>query len=184
MRRHLLVLAFACLCAVRAFGQASADLSATKTDSPDPVLPGGTITYTITVHNAGPNAASNVFVGDNVPANTTFVGMQQTSGPGFTFIPPPPGPLPTDFPLAATLASFPAGATATFTFSVRVDEEVLANTFITNTVTVSSPTPDPNPANNSDVETTAVLGGIPVPTLSQWMLMLMAVLLAVVAVRR
>src|SRR5206468_3585175 len=33
----------------------SADLSVTKTDSPDPVATGGTITYTVTVTNSGPN---------------------------------------------------------------------------------------------------------------------------------
>ena len=34
----------------------AADLSLTKTDSPDPVLAGELLTYTLTVHNAGPQA--------------------------------------------------------------------------------------------------------------------------------
>ena len=33
---------------------AAADLSLTKTDSPDPVLVGEQLTYTLAVHNAGP----------------------------------------------------------------------------------------------------------------------------------
>ena len=32
----------------------AADLSLTKTDSPDPVLAGQLLTYTLTAHNAGP----------------------------------------------------------------------------------------------------------------------------------
>jgi hypothetical protein len=36
----------------------SADVSLTVTDSPDPVIAGTNITYTITVVNAGPNAAA------------------------------------------------------------------------------------------------------------------------------
>ena len=35
----------------------AADLSLTKTDSPDPVLAGELLTYTLTVHNAGPSSA-------------------------------------------------------------------------------------------------------------------------------
>ena len=33
-----------------------ADLSVTKVDDPDPVLPGGTLTYTLDINNAGPSA--------------------------------------------------------------------------------------------------------------------------------
>ena len=168
-------------CAMSALGQ-SADLVVTKTDLPDPVVAGQIITYSITVRNEGPSAASTVFVSDSAPANTTYVSQQQTGGPMFTAIVPPG--IPNVTAMTYTTASFAAGATATFTFRVRVDEDILENSTITNTVTVSSSTPDPNPANNSDTETTAVLGGITVPTLSEWGLLLMAALLAVVAVRR
>src|SRR4051794_28000323 len=44
-----------------------ADLSLTKTDSPDPVTVGGTLTYTIGVANAGPDDASAVKVVDTLP---------------------------------------------------------------------------------------------------------------------
>jgi uncharacterized repeat protein (TIGR01451 family) len=49
------------------------DLSITKTDSPDPVVAGGNITYTITVDNAGPGAAAQVTVTDPIPAGTSFL---------------------------------------------------------------------------------------------------------------
>ena len=38
----------------------AADLSLTKTDSPDPVLEGQLLTYTLTAHNAGPQDATGV----------------------------------------------------------------------------------------------------------------------------
>src|SRR5947199_7437564 len=66
----------------------AADVSITKVDSPDPVAPGGQLTYTITVSNLGPSGALSVNVSD-VPGGTTFVSATQTSGPAFTFAVPP-----------------------------------------------------------------------------------------------
>jgi uncharacterized repeat protein (TIGR01451 family) len=58
-------------------------LSVTKTDSPDPVRVGDTLTYTITVTNTGTgNDARNVTLEDFLPANTTFVSAEVTSGAG------------------------------------------------------------------------------------------------------
>ena len=51
----------------------SADLSVTKTDSPDPVIAGNNITYTITVTNNGPSDAQAVTFADAVPAGTTLM---------------------------------------------------------------------------------------------------------------
>jgi len=47
---------------------AKADLSVSLTDSPDPVLAGGVLTYTITVQNAGPNNATNVVITNYLPS--------------------------------------------------------------------------------------------------------------------
>ena len=44
-----------------------ADLSITKTASPDPVSVGRDLTYTITISNDGPNAATDVEVIDDLP---------------------------------------------------------------------------------------------------------------------
>src|SRR3989442_928312 len=60
---------------------AQADLSITKTDNPDPVNAGATLTYTVTVTNGGPSTAANVQVTDNLPAGVTF---QSASGTGWT----------------------------------------------------------------------------------------------------
>ena len=45
----------------------AADLSLTKTDSPDPVLAGELLTYTLTAHNAGPQDATGVTLTDTLP---------------------------------------------------------------------------------------------------------------------
>src|SRR5262245_41468501 len=60
-----------------ALGQA--DLSVTKTDSPDPVSAGASLTYMITVTNNGPNVAA-AELNDSVPANTTFVSLTAPAG--------------------------------------------------------------------------------------------------------
>ncbi len=51
-----------------------ADLSVTKSDGSATYTPGGTATYVITVSNAGPDAAANVVVTDNLPAGVTLSG--------------------------------------------------------------------------------------------------------------
>ncbi len=132
---------------------ARADLSVTKTDSPDPVNAGGNLTYTLTVTNAGQSDAQNVSLADAVPANTTFVSAMQTTGPAFTLMTPPVGGTGT---FTANLATLAAGATATFTMTVNVNAGTLGSTVISNTATVTSSTTDMNLANNSDTETTAV----------------------------
>src|SRR5205823_6468993 len=44
-----------------------ADLSVSMTASPDPTPPGGTLTYAITVANAGPATATTVTLKDTLP---------------------------------------------------------------------------------------------------------------------
>ena len=64
-------------------------LAKTATVVSDPVnlllnphpIPGATVEYCIKVSNAGPGTASNVKIGDAVPANTTFLPGSITVGP-------------------------------------------------------------------------------------------------------
>ena len=51
----------------------SADLAISNSDSPNPVIVGSDLTYTLTVYAAGPSSALDVIVTDQVPAGTTFV---------------------------------------------------------------------------------------------------------------
>ncbi len=58
----------------------AADLSLTMTDSRDPVMVGNEFTYNLTVTNNGPDAASNVFVTDTLPANVTVGSIVASQG--------------------------------------------------------------------------------------------------------
>jgi uncharacterized repeat protein (TIGR01451 family) len=130
----------------------SADLSVTKT-APATVAPGQNITYTLTVSNAGPDAAVSTQLTDTVPAGTTFVSMAQNSGPAATLTTPAVGGTGN---VTATWATLASGATATFTLTVNVNAAAPAGSVVTNTATVTSTTADPNPVNNTSTATTTV----------------------------
>ncbi len=93
---------------------ASADLSVTKVDTPDPVNAGSNITYTITVNNAGPSNAATVSLSDTLPAGTTFVSL--SSPGGWSCTTPAVGATGT---VSCSIASFSAGSSA-FTLVVAV----------------------------------------------------------------
>ena len=135
--------------------QAAADLSITKCDAPDPVVPGENITYTIGAANAGPSEARNVTITDAIPANTTFASFTQDSGPAFTLTTPAPGETGT---VTARRATFAAGASATFTLVVNANSDTPDGTIISNTVTISSDTGEKNPQDNSATAITHVEG--------------------------
>ena len=67
----------------------SADLSMATIDTPDPVTAGGTVSYTVTITNAGPSPASGLQVTDTLPGNATF--MSATAPAGWTLTTPAVG---------------------------------------------------------------------------------------------
>jgi len=119
----------------------SADLQVTKS-GPAAVTAGNNITYNITLTNNGPTDASNVSLTDALPANTTFVSATQNSGPPFSCG-------ESAGTVTCTIATFPAGATATFTFVFHVSAALPNGSTVTNTANVSSATADPDGNNNS-----------------------------------
>src|SRR5678809_190155 len=133
----------------------TADLSITKTDSPDPVTTGNDLTYTVTVTNNGPDTATSVTVTDNLPAETTFVSCSSTGGGVCGG---------SDNNRTVTFASLASGESETITFVATVNCSVADGTVISNTATVSSVTPDPNPSNNSSTATTTASNLPPVIT--------------------
>lgn len=66
--------------ASNSLGVAHADLSLTTTDSPDPVVNGGNLTYSVTVINNGPAAATGVGVSDTLPVSVTLVSATPSQG--------------------------------------------------------------------------------------------------------
>jgi len=117
-----------------------ADLSVTNSASPNPVAAGSNITYTQTVANGGPAAATAVTFTETLPANTTAVSL---SGPGTWTC--------TLGTRTCTIASLgPTGATpANFTFVVQVNANVASGSTITQTDSVSCSASDPTCANNT-----------------------------------
>jgi uncharacterized repeat protein (TIGR01451 family) len=128
---------------------ASADLSITKTDSPDPVLAGDDLTYTITVTNGGPSTANDVEITDELPDGTTFV--EGVDGNGATICALlQPGTVVCD------LGSMAPGATVTVYLTVTVDADVPPDAVLENSATVTSSTPDPDPSDNTVTASTNV----------------------------
>src|SRR5438445_5745869 len=82
---------------------AEADLSITKTDSPDPVRPGGSLTYTIGGTNGGTKATPRVTMKDPPPELKSF--QSETHPSGWTCTMPAVGSTSTVRCTTASLAS-------------------------------------------------------------------------------
>jgi uncharacterized repeat protein (TIGR01451 family) len=137
----------------------SADLSLTKSDSPDPVGTGGALTYSVQVSNAGPDAATNVTVTDKLPKGVSLTSAASTQG---TCTAKGKGPTVT-----CTLGTLASGAGPTYnstpvTVTIRVLAPQKAGA-ISNTASVTGDPKDPNPKNNSATATTQVVAA-PSPT--------------------
>ncbi len=116
---------------------AAADLSITKSDSPDPITAGDTLTYTLMVTNNGPNDATGVMVTDTVPVGVTVLTATSTLGMCT------PGPVVT-----CDIGDLANGANATVTITVTVDPAAPAGT-ITNTASVTGNEGDSDTTNNT-----------------------------------
>ncbi len=116
-----------------------ADLAISKTDDPDPVIPGTPLTYTITVSNSGPLAATGVTATDTLPPAVTFASSSASqgtcSGTGT---------------VTCNLGTINNGGSATVTIVVT---PTASGTFA-NTASVTSGVTDPNTANNSATAST------------------------------
>lgn len=134
---------------------ANADLSVTKS-GPSQVSPGGTVTYTVTVTNNGPDAAQNVKLDDLVPNGTTYISNAQVSGPPFSCANTVVDGFITT---TCTISSLAANATASFTYTYSVNSSAPNGTIIFNEANVSSSTNEVNQFNNSAAAVTLVGNG-------------------------
>ena len=118
------------------------DLSVSKTDSPDPVQPGGNVTYTVVVSNGSPTGATNVVLTDTLPAGVSFVSATSTQGScsqaGGT--------------VTCNLGNINSGGSATVTIVITATTPGT----ITNTASVTATQFDPNTGNNTATATTKV----------------------------
>lgn len=141
-RRALLLLA--ALLATAGPARADADLQVFKADALDPIPPGGTQTYTLSLTNSGPDDAELVTLDDTLPADTTFLSL--SSPGGWSCSTPAVGSGGTVSCSTGLMAAF---TSATFTLQVVFDSGLPDGTVVTNTATVSSETPEASPGDES-----------------------------------
>ncbi len=135
------------------FGGPVADLAIDKTVSDATPDVGQTITYTITVNNAGPADATSVTVQDLMPSDLAYVDHTVagvTAPDTSTFTAPN-----LSTPASWTISKVPAGTTATLTVRATVTTASVAPLAkLTNTAVVrSATTTDPSQGNNSSTAT-------------------------------
>ena len=118
-----------------------ANLSLSMTDSPDPVPAGTSLTYFITVNNAGPSTSTGVVVRDDLPSGVTFSSAV-----------PSQGTCTGTSSVTCSLGSISSGASATISIIVTAT----GSGVISNTASAGTTTTDPNLANNSATVTTTV----------------------------
>jgi uncharacterized repeat protein (TIGR01451 family) len=124
---------------------AQADLALTTTGAPATAFSGNDITYTQTITNNGPAAASAVSFTEPIPVNTTFSSVMAPAGWTCTVT----------ASVTCTNPSLASGASADIIVVVNVAPSIAAGT-ITATSTVSATTGDPLASNNSTTTTTTV----------------------------
>jgi uncharacterized repeat protein (TIGR01451 family) len=120
----------------------AADLELTKTDSPDPLYTGQQLTYTLSVHNAGPSATSGVAVSDTLPSNVTFVSVATTQGSCFR----------SGVTVLCSIGTLADQANVTITITVTTQ----TTGTLTNTANVLGMTTDPDTADNGATAVTTV----------------------------
>jgi uncharacterized repeat protein (TIGR01451 family) len=126
-----------------------ADLTITKSGTPNPYAPGQPITYTITVTNLGPADVSNARVQDVLPPELAgpFSWTCAASGPGASCVPAGTGSID-------TLVSLASGTSVVFTLTGPAPPTAQQDLANTATVTAPADVTDLVPGNNRTTTTT------------------------------
>ena len=123
-----------------------ADLALSKTSSPDPVLAGELLTYTLIVSNAGPNEATGVTISDTLPAGVTFNSVES----GAATCIEAGGLVTCDF------GNLTGNAGLAIIIDANVDPALVTGTIVTNLAEVTANTYDNQLSNNTAIEETEV----------------------------
>lgn len=126
----------------------STDLSVVKTDSTDPVAPGGNFTYTLAVTNNGPADALNVVVTDTLPAGVNYVSGSVNA----------PGATCSENGGTVTCNMGNIANTGSVNATIEVTAPSAEGT-ITNTASVKGDQADTETANSTDSEDTSIAAG-------------------------
>jgi uncharacterized repeat protein (TIGR01451 family) len=128
-----------------------ADLSVTVADSSNSVTLGNDLTYTITLHNAGPQTADEVILKNSLPSQSNFVSVNTTAGTCREYA----------GSVICTVPSLGSGGDATVTVVVKPTDAgatiPAGGITLHNTAMVKSNDGDINLANNTFVEATTLL---------------------------
>lgn len=135
---------------LRVVSGTSADVSITKTASPNPGFTGSTLTYRLVIANAGPASATNVNVTDNLPGGVAFGSATTTQGS-----------CSGSAPVNCSIGTLASGASAIVTITVTP----AASGQITNNATVSATESDPDSSNNTASLITVIDSPPPAPIL-------------------
>ncbi len=134
--------------------QVTTDLSVVKSDGVVTAVPGQSVTYTITVANAGPSNAVNAAVADTFnPAMFNVGGVSWTcaiTGSGSCGAASGTGNI-------ATTVSLTAGSSATYTVTVPILANATGTLSNTATVAAAGGTTDPVAGNNSSTDNNTAL---------------------------
>ncbi|MCV9930207.1 gliding motility-associated C-terminal domain-containing protein [Flavobacterium sp. LS1R49] len=109
-------------------------------------VPGQAVVYLINVTNNGPSDASAVNIADNAPTGTTISSWTAVPATGVTY----PNASGTGN-LNETIATLTSGLTATYQVTVQTPSNFTGT--LSNSVTATSTTPDPNPGPCTDCTT-------------------------------
>lgn len=128
-----------------------ADLSVVKSDSPDPVVAGTPIAYTIRVSNAGPSVARDVAIVDALPGFVQFgsATIQHGSGTCALVV-----GVPNE--VRCQLGDLNAGDYVDVVIAGTVKSAAPSGVVLVNNVTVTSTTQDDVPGNNAAQTSTTV----------------------------
>lgn len=125
----------------------NADLSITKTNNVNTLVPGTPTTYTIVVRNSGPSAVVGAEVTDIMPTNLVIASWTCAASAGSVCA------VPNGTVNITTTVNLLPGGTATFTVNTTVASNATGT--VTNTATVAAPagSTDSNSANNTASDT-------------------------------
>jgi uncharacterized repeat protein (TIGR01451 family) len=128
---------------------AHADLAVEKT-GPSSVAPGGLLEYVIRVTNLGPGTATDVISADEIPGGTTLVSSSILGVPSTCTVPA----AGTSNLLSCRTAAMLPGEFIEARVTAQASLDLVVGALILNEASVTSVTPDLNPANNfATVET-------------------------------
>jgi uncharacterized repeat protein (TIGR01451 family) len=132
-----------------------ADLRAAKSDSPDPVIAGTDVTYSMTAQNFGPSDAQNVQLTDPLPLDTTFQSASPSAG-GVCTTPAVGVNGVVQCTWAGATRPIPAD-TRSVTIVAHVVPSAPEGSVLTDITTASSDTVDPSPGDNDGTAMSGVI---------------------------